>query len=225
MAIAIAGAGTAGTQTLVAGSGGGTVSKPTAVNGVGFLLCADFIIADPSTVITPPSGWVAIASAGYANAGGQLRNYYKISTAADSGATSYTWSAVASVYTDIIVCAFTGTDLVNPIEVGSVNSSSTATTTPAITSLSTQAAGDALMCCFGVGGAGAASAVPSGHTKLADLGDGNIYTYNPSIPAGATGALTATFGVSGTPNAEAWAVLPPQPFPPWAPAVRQLIRS
>lgn len=140
--------------------------------------------------VTAPAGWTLISRL---NSGTALLQgiYYKVASAADSGAI-FTWTLSASQKSTGGIVAYRGVNNIEPIDAagGQVNAASTSVTAPSVTTTSSNAM---LVGFFGLGTAQAAFNVPGTMVERYDVSSNAL----PGTGSAAADAIQAAPGASG----------------------------
>lgn len=165
-----------------------TVTKPVG------LTAGDIMLAstnnDTATVTPPSGGWAEVSSGSGTFTGWVQRVWWKIADAGDVAASNFTWTFSATVYSDVIMAAFSGGHQTTPIFGDTVNTGTGTTATG--TGINGTPAGS-LLAHFAVSSVGARSAGPSGMDNRETF-DTNVYLDTLDLTAGGdTGDKTSTY--------------------------------
>src|SRR6266545_2605786 len=123
--------------------------RPGSVS-TGDLMVAQITLRN-NDAITAPAGWSTIGNLRTSGASLEQRLFYRIATAADTAATTYSWSWTNNADASGAILAYSGVDATNPFEVTPTDNAGTGTTATA-NGLTTTQNGDMLVAFYGAQG-------------------------------------------------------------------------
>ena len=175
-----------------------TVTKPTGTVAGDVLVAAIAFNGTPGT-ITPPTGWVSIATAlGQANP--KAYGWYLV--AGGSEPASYTWTTTGSITSGCGISRYSGVDTTTPIDVTGVGTDGVAATSASLTGVTTATNNAMVIAAMGVNSSTTViTEVSAVVVERWEVG-GKESEHDSDIfaTAGATGTIDYTFAAS-----RAWA--------------------
>ncbi|MDX6386606.1 MAG: hypothetical protein QOD85_408, partial [Gaiellaceae bacterium] len=195
------------------------VTRPASV-ATGTLMLAQVTLRN-NDAITAPAGWTTTGNLRASGATLEQRIYYRIATAADTAATTYTWSWTTTSDGAAAILAYSGTDATNPIDVTPTDNAGSSLSASA-TGLTTTQDNDMLDAFYGVQGQSgpavtATQDAAQGLTQEYTIASGSAPASRArstgadgtQATAGATGNKTATLSTSTPWVAHLVALMPP----------------